>query len=119
MKHIQRVKTEYLNQLSEKTQACKIEQRENAESIEDKIFYLKRCRRSMNDLSEETRDALYVRKFHETSKKYVMLKDLYSKDKFRLRLVWLTSTPTKRCFENSDMLCDVYAITIKKFFSEE
>lgn len=55
LKHIQRVKSEYLNQLSEKTKACKKEVQENEESIEDKIVYLKRCRRSMNNLSEKTR----------------------------------------------------------------
>lgn len=119
LKRIQKVKSAYLNQLSEKTKACKKELQENAESIEDKIFYLKRCRRSMSDLSEETRDTQYVRKFQETSKKYAMLKDLYSKEKCRLRLVWLTSFPTEGCFESSDWLCDVYAITIKKYISEE
>lgn len=55
LKHIQRVKSEYLNQLCEKTKACKKEVQENEESIEDKIVYLKRCRRSMNNLSEKTR----------------------------------------------------------------
>lgn len=73
----------------------------------------------MSDLSEETRDTQYVRKFHETSKKYAMLKDLYSKEKCRLRLVWLMSLPTERSFESSDMLCDVYVLTIKKYISEE
>lgn len=48
-----------------------------------------------------------------------MLNDLYSKEKFRLRLVWLMSLPTERSFESSDMLCDVYVLTIKKLISEE
>lgn len=37
LKHIQTVRNEYLNQLSEKTKICKKELQENAESVEDKI----------------------------------------------------------------------------------
>lgn len=77
LKHIQTVRNEYLNQLSEKTKVCKLELQENAESIEDKIFYLKRCRKSLNDLKEETKDDQYVREFHDANKKYTMLRDLY------------------------------------------
>lgn len=87
MKHVERVRNEFLNKLSNKTKACKIELQGNAESIDDKIVYLKRCRRSMNDLTEETNNDQYVREFHETSKKYTTLKDLYSKAKLRLKLV--------------------------------
>lgn len=119
LKHIERVQNEYLDKLSKKTKACKIELQENAESIEDKIVYLKRCRRSMKDLLEETNDDQYVREFHETSKKYTTLKDLYSKAKFRIKLVGLTSIPIAQDIEHTNFFCDVNVVTIKRFFSEE
>nr|XP_034317706.1 tripartite motif-containing protein 45-like [Crassostrea gigas] len=119
LKHVERVRNEFLNKLSKKTKACKIELQENAESIEDKIVYVKRCRRSINDLTEETNDDQYVQEFHETSKKYTTLKDLYSKAKFRLKLVGLSSIPIAQDIERTKFFCDVNVVTIKKFFSEE
>lgn len=119
LKHIQTVRNEYLNQLSEKTKVCKIELQENAESIEDKIFYLKRCRKSLNDLKEETKDDQYVREFHDANKKYTMLRDLYSKDKFRLKLVGLTSIPVTQDIERTICFCDVIIVTTKRFFQKK
>lgn len=119
LKHIERVRNEYLNKLSKKTKACKIELQENAESIEDKIVYLKRCRKSMNHLTEETKDDQFVHEFHETSKKYATLKNLYSKAKFRLKLVGLTSIPIPQDIERTNFFCDVKVVTIKRFFLEE
>nr|XP_034317707.1 E3 ubiquitin-protein ligase TRIM56-like [Crassostrea gigas] len=119
LKHIQTVRNEYLNQLSEKTKVCKIELQENAESIEDKIFYLKRCRKSLNDLKEETKDDQYVREFHDANKKYTMLRDLYSKDKFRLKLVGLTSIPVTQDIERTICFCDVNIVTTKRFFQKK
>lgn len=119
LKHIESVRNEYLNQLAMKTKACKMELKENAESIGDKIVYIKQCTRSLNDLKEETKDVQYVREFHETSKKYTMLKDLYSKDKFRLKLLGLTSIPDAHDIERTKLFSDVNVVTIKTIFSEE
>lgn len=113
LKHIQTIRNEYLNQLSEKTKVCKIELQENAESIEDK-FLPEICRKSLNDLKEETKDDQYVREFHETNKKYTMLRDLYSKDKFCLKLVGLKSIPIAQDIERTIYCCDVNVVTIKK-----
>lgn len=115
LKHMERVRNEYLNQLSMKTKACKMELQENTESIEDKIVYLKRCRKSLNDLTAETRDAQYVREFHETGKKYNMLKTLYDRDRFRLSLVSLKSYPIAQDIINMDVLGGV--ITMKRCIS--
>lgn len=119
LKHIESVRNEYLNQLAMKTKACKMELKENAESIGDKIVYIKQCTRSLNDLKEETKDVQYVCEFHETSKKYTMLKDLYSKDKFRLKLLGLTSIHDAHDIERTKLFSDVNIVTIKTIFSEE
>lgn len=92
-----------------------MELQENTESIEDKIVYLKRCRKSLNDLTAETRDAQYVREFHETGNKYNMLKTLYDRDKLRLSLVSLKSYPIAQDIINMDVLGGV--ITMKRCIS--
>lgn len=78
---ISKEKNEYLEQLSEKSKECKQKLQENSESLVDKIAYLKRCRKSLNSLKEEKEDAyyMYVCQFHETSKKYTTIEDLYSR----------------------------------------
>lgn len=73
----------------------------------------------MNDLTEETNDDQYVCEFHETSKKYTTLKDLFSKAKFRLKLVGLSSIPIAQDIERTKFFCDVNIVTLKKFYSEE
>lgn len=53
---------------------CREKLRENSESLADKLAYLKRCKKSFNNMKEERDDAQYVREFFEISKKYSTLK---------------------------------------------
>lgn len=112
-------KNEYLNQLSKKTKECKRELEENAKSLDEKIAYLKRCKDSINDLKKETNDAQYVRKFHETSTKYTMLKEFYSGSKTGLKLMSLRSCSISWNIERIFVLGDVSVVTIKEYCSKE
>lgn len=72
--HIENIKNEYLKKLSDKCMKCREKLRENSESLSDNLAYLKRCKKSFNNMKEERDDAQYVREFFEISKKYSTLK---------------------------------------------
>lgn len=114
-KHIEKIKNEYLQQLSEKSKECKGKLQENSDSLGDKIEYLKQCRKSLSCLKEEKEDPYYVREFHETSKKYSSLRDLYLVSKRRLHIMEITSNFDSQMYEDMDYLGDVRVGTVKSF----
>lgn len=65
--------------LSENSKECRGKSQENSDSLGDKLAYLKRCKKSFNNMKKERDDAQYVREFYEISKKIFNLKRLVFK----------------------------------------
>lgn len=105
IQHLEKQKTEYLNQLSMKSKECLQSLQENAESVCDNISYLEHCRTSLNRLKEEVEDARYVQKFHENRKKIIMLRDIYFGKKDNLNTVKLI--PDLEEYNPENMKCFV------------
>lgn len=116
--HIEKIKNEYLGQLSEKSKEYKTNLRENSESLGDKLAYLKRCRQLLNSLKESKEDAYYVCQFHETSKKYTTLENWYSNSKTGLVIWKMTSNFNSQSFIDIDYLGKVNVEIVQTFHSK-
>lgn len=69
-------------------------------------------------MKEERDDVQFVCEFYEISKKYLILKDLYLKNKDCLRLMKVIFNFDLKCFEGMDYLGNVNVEIIKIFYIE-
>ncbi|XP_061167226.1 E3 ubiquitin-protein ligase TRIM45-like [Saccostrea echinata] len=82
--HIERLKNDYLNNLSSKAKEHKEALRRNAESNSERITYLKEVVNSLESLKDELNEATYVAEFHKSSQKYKKLKENQTKNRAML-----------------------------------
>ena len=114
-RHLEKLKNNYLDQLSRKTKESKTSLQENVIAVGDQLAYITQCRNSQKGLQEEREDALYVRQHHNNNRKYETLKEKHHQSKAAIKLLQLKSELDCDSFERSNYFGNIHLETLKDY----
>ena len=114
-RHLEKLKNNYLDQLSRKTKESKTSLQENVIAVGDQLAYITQCRKSQKGLQEEREDALYVRQHHNNNRKYETLKEKHQQSKAAIKLLQLKSELDCDSFESSNFFGNLHLETLKDY----